>query len=310
MISPEKLDDLVWGGTLPEIEKSAISVPVELTAGCSNFIKDGKIDDKQFNDANESSDFKALMEWANTIKPIIESSPGFSLLKISDVELSNDQLKSLYYAISLGLGKLNNRYGELFEVKDRNLDYNKEAIPVSKTNASTGFHTDSTSAQYSPDIVGLLCLQPGKTGGESIISNAANLYQWLETIHPDFIESLCQNIIRDVITPGSKTDIETIKSNSFPIFSDQTGVFKFRYMRYWILSGHERCNMEISENLISAMDAIDDFFHHKENQLTYFMKRGDILFINNNFICHSRTEYTDYEEVSKKRTLVRAWINI
>ncbi len=30
------------------------------------------------------------------------------------------------------------------------------------------------------------------------------------------------------------------------------------------------------------------------------MGRGDILFLSNNFICHNRTKYEDYEEIKKK----------
>jgi len=39
------------------------------------------------------------------------------------------------------------------------------------------------------------------------------------------------------------------------------------------------------------------------------MVRGDILLINNNFICHNRSKYEDYEDPAKKRTMVRVWIN-
>ena len=34
------------------------------------------------------------------------------------------------------------------------------------------------------------------------------------------------------------------------------------------------------------------------------------LYINNNFICHNRTEYNDYEDLERKRTLIRTWINL
>ena len=63
------------------------------------------------------------------------------------------------------------------------------------------------------------------------------------------------------------------------------------------------------KELIKGLDQIDKFFERKEHQINYNMERGDILYINNNFICHNRTEYTDYNDLERKRTLVRTWIN-
>ena len=59
-----------------------------------------------------------------------------------------------------------------------------------------------------------------------------------------------------------------------------------------------------------AVESIDKFFERKEHQINYNMERGDILYINNNFICHNRTEYTDYKDPEKKRTLIRTWITV
>jgi hypothetical protein len=309
MISEDKVNNLSWNVTPPGINDIKQYIPENLVKPCPNLIKNANVDLDLLIEASKTSHFKQLTKWSKENLPKIMTTPGISLLKIRDCELDNDRLKSLYYIISLGLGKLNDRYGELFEVKDQNLDYKKDAIPVSKTNASTGFHTDSTSFQYSPDIVGLLCLQPGKNGGESILANAASLYLWLKEFYPDSIPILSKDIIRDVITPGSKIDIEAIKKNRFPIFSYQAGLFKFRYMRYWIISGHEKCNKIMPKELIKGLDQIDKFFERKEHQINYNMERGDILYINNNFICHNRTEYTDYNDLERKRTLVRTWIN-
>ena len=136
------------------------------------------------------------------------------------------------------------------------------------------------------------------------------MYRWLKKRFPDSIPILSQDIIRDVITPGSKTDIQAIEKNRFPIFSRQSEQFKFRYMRYWIVSGHERCNRSVPEELTIALDRIDEFLHSEANQISYSMERGDILYINNNFICHNRTGYIDHAEAEKKRTLVRTWINL
>ncbi|MCH2229235.1 MAG: TauD/TfdA family dioxygenase [Crocinitomicaceae bacterium] len=305
----DSLKDLTWEKSLPDINDLSITIPQELVEPCPNIIIDEEIDPNLLSDFKKTLPYKRLIDWSKSNLSAIMSSPGFSLLKVSDYKLDNDKLKSLYYIIALGLGTLNDRYGDLFDVRDKKLDYKKEAIPVSKTNASTGFHTDSTALEYSPDIVGLLCLQPAKIGGESILANAADLYLWMKQLHPEDLDILSRPIIRDVITPGSQTDIEAIKKNRFPVFSFVNDSFKFRFMKYWIISGHNRCNLEIPMELKRALDRIDDFFKKKDNLSYYSMVRGDILFVNNNFICHNRTKYEDYDEPERKRILVRTWIN-
>ncbi len=299
-----------WKDQLPEIEDIERLVPTEFLDHCPNIIgKDHRIDQSVIKQESNKSFFKTITLWSSEQLIKLQETPGLLLLKVNGDHVNDNQLKSLYYIISKGLGQLNNRYGELFEVRDRNLDYTKEAIPVSKTNASTGFHTDSTALEYSPDIVGLLCLHPSIIGGESILGNAANLFIWMKDLYPESAKILAEPIIRDVITPGQEKNIKTIQKNRFPVFSFDNNSFKFRYMRYWILSGHKRCDMEISPQLLDALDKVEHYFNTKSNTLSYKMKRGDILFVNNNFICHNRTSYIDDTQTGIKRTLVRTWIN-
>jgi alpha-ketoglutarate-dependent taurine dioxygenase len=81
-------------------------------------------------------------------------------------------------------------------------------------------------------------------------------------------------------------------------------------MRYWIITGHQRSQTFISPELIKALDRIDEYFQIKDNLFYYKMEQGDMLFINNHFICHNRTKYEDNERQGKKRTLLRTWINL
>ncbi|MBT4776006.1 MAG: TauD/TfdA family dioxygenase [Crocinitomicaceae bacterium] len=300
-----------WPDSGPSPELIERAVPIRFIKNCPNLIAEDYTVDKesiQF-DANKPF-FNDLFSWTSKQINSLTKSPGVLLFKLGNYHLTDKQLKSLYYAIAQGLGQLNSRYGELFEVRDRNLDHTKEAIPVSKTSASTGFHTDSTALSYSPDIVGLLCLQPAEIGGESIFANAHDLLQWMQNYYPESVQVLSEPIIRDVITPGSKADIEAIKKNRFPVFSFDNDLFQFRYMRYWIITGHQRSQTFISPELIKALDRIDEYFQIKDNLFYYKMEQGDMLFINNHFICHNRTKYEDNERQGKKRTLLRTWINL
>ena len=159
--------------------------------------------------------------------------------------------------------------GLLFDVKDRNLDYTQSAIPVSKTNAATGFHTDSTAAEYYPDIVGLLCLQPASEGGYSQIKNAVDLYYWIKQYYPEDIKLLSEPIIRDIITPGTPSSFEQIKHNRFPVFDFDSSGFIFRYMKYWIITGYEKSGISLPKGLSQALNRVDSYLNSQEHMLMF-----------------------------------------
>ncbi len=306
----QEIRKLSWNGNMPALEAHKVDIPEEIASlGMEGIAEGERLSEKAFKNRASGDAFKTISGWAKKFRTKMDQAPGFVLLNTAGEAVNDHQLTALYYMIAHGFGNLNTRYGELFEVKDRQLDYTKQAIPVSKTKASTGFHTDSTAKEYSPKVVGLLCLRPALKGGISLLANAADLFEWLNKNHPESIAPLSQPIIRDVITPGSDTHTEAIRKNQFPVFSFEYKEFKFRYMRYWITTGYERSLTVIPEELDDALNRIEEYFNADENTTRYKMKRGDMLFINNNFLCHNRTSYTDTPGVPNKRTLIRTWIN-
>ena len=236
----------------------------------------------------------------------LNASPG-ALRVTTGSHYNESELRQLYAMTSRALGWINNRYTYFFDVMDRGLDYTKEAIPVSKTKAETGYHTDSTAKHYFPDIIGLLCLQPAKSGGESLITNAANLLHYITDQHPELKDLLHQAWCRDVITPGTVNNTEAILANDIPIYQyDADGGVILRYMRYWIESALVKLGREIPTELTKALDIIDNYFAAPEHAMCFRLERGDMLFVNNRFLCHNRTAFEDGEN---PRVYVRAWIN-
>jgi hypothetical protein len=247
-----------------------------------------------------------LNQCSHRWKQQLAFSPGALRLQLEGT-YSDEQQRQLYAIVSRSLGYLNNRYGYFFDVKDRGLDYTKEAIPVSKTKAETGYHTDSTAKHYLPDVVGLLCLQPALSGGESLITNAANLLNFLEERNPAWKDLLHTPLCRDVITPGTVQDLEAIRANDIPLFQyDQEGGVTFRYMRYWIESALEKLKEPTPAGLTELLDSIDSYFAEESHAMCFLLDRGDMLFVNNHFLCHNRTAFVDGDV---PRVYVRAWIN-
>lgn len=80
-------------------------------------------------------------------------------------------------------------------------------------------------------------------------------------------------------------------------------------MRFWIESAHQKTRIPLNEKLLAGLDEIDHFFSKAENLIQFRMNRGELLFLNNRFLCHSRTNFEDAPENNTVRRMVRAWIN-
>lgn len=210
-----------------------------------------------------------------------------------------------YLAVGTALGEVLENYGRLYDVKDRGVCYKQQAVPISMTRAATGFHTDSSARLVEPDIISLLCIQPGKTGGESRLCSAVTAHNYLAKTAPDLLNELYQPMIRDVVTPGADKDLSRIRANAFPVFAP-TGQFTFRYMRYWIETGHRRAEVPLIPKQLAALDALDSALEHHNHIHTFRMAQGDQLWINNRCIAHDRRAYA--EAPDQPRHMVRMWV--
>lgn len=258
--------------------------------------------------AEAEPDAVLMKNWLSGYLPHLKTSPGF-VLAVFPESWTDLRLRYAYALFCHALGSLNNRYGWFFDVKDQGLDYKKQAIPVSKTRDSTGFHTDSTAAEYFPDLVGLLCLHPAQEGGDSLMVNAANLFAYLQKENPEALKVLSQPLLRDVITPGAEQNKEAILQNRVPVFAVKDGRFLFRYMRFWTERAYEKTGTPAPAGLKEALDQVDAFFEKEEMMLSFRMQRGEVLMLNNSFICHNRTAFLDPGPDYPSRLLVRAWVN-
>ena len=74
---------------------------------------------------------------------------------------------------------------------------------ISVTDSEAPWHTDGTSRDRVFDVTGLMCLQPGKTGGEYSIANACNAYASLVARMPRFILwELMRPLPREIVEKG------------------------------------------------------------------------------------------------------------
>jgi len=208
-------------------------------------------------------------------------------------------------------------------VKNAKLDVKQDNVLFSVSNTEAGWHTDGASRDRVYDVVSLLSIVQATSGGEFKISNACNAFEQLKLKLPKFMMfELLRPVVRDVLENGggqgavglaklsrSKQLLaKRIKHNRYPIFVDGGKGMRFRYMRYWIETAHQKVNWPISPLLTLAMDLLDA----QLDQGCCFeeaLQPGDMIYSNNMIVAHARNSFEDDDD-KPPRHKVRAWIQI
>ncbi len=259
--------------------------------------------------ADPYSHLPQLDQFARSIQQELFDGSGIVHLRGVPLEVDESVCRNFYLALGQRIGNPIDRYGLVYEVTDTGRSYQTSRIPISQTNAETCFHTDSSAIDCLPDVIGLMCLRSGLSGGESQVVSIPAVYRRLAASHPQAISLLHQDYTRDIVTPGVEFSLENLRRNQFPIFSDQAQRgLTFRYMRYWIERGHQKAGSLLSAAQMAAFDALDCTLNAEDLVLQFKLEAREILWINNCKIAHNRTEYKDHPEPHKKRLLLRMWL--
>ena len=121
-----------------------------------------------------------------------------------DHPLLEETAKMLYYMLCRSIGTVEEESrGRLFDVKSSGLSHEADNVLFSVTDSEAPWHTDGTSRDRVFDVTGLMCLQPGKTGGEYSIANACNAYASLVARMPRcFLFELMRPLPREIVEKG------------------------------------------------------------------------------------------------------------
>ena len=162
------------------------------------------------------------------------------------------------------------------------------------------FHTDA------PDLVGLLCLRTAKSGGLSRIASTGVIFNALLETRPDLLRPLMEPIYRDrrdEIPEGRKPWYR------LPVFNLHEGRLLTNYVRSVIQKAQRFPEApRLTDELVEAMDLLDRTAADPAVYLELEFEPGDIQFLCNHYITHSRTAYEDYLEPDRKRHLLRLWL--
>lgn len=233
----------------------------------------------------------------------IQHGRGFALLRGFEVASRPIEDSAIGY---LGIGahfggfRSQNAKGHLLgHVKDLGLDIRNPKVRYYQTNRELEFHTDSC------DIVGLICLKTAKSGGGSRIVSSVAIHDRMLAESPELWRALFNPMPTDrrgEIPPGMLPWFE------IPVFNWHKGDLSTIYSGQYIRSAQE--NFPQARRLTAvehaALDRLDELA--AEMSLEMEFRPGDMQFIHNHQLLHSRTDFEDWPEPERRRHLLRLWL--
>ena len=229
----------------------------------------------------------------------LEKGAGFVMLRgLPAANLAEELLQTIYWGIGthLGVGVSQSAAGDrLGQVYDRGTQDNERSYT---RGGALDFHVDPA------DVVGLLCLRTALSGGASRIVSAGEVHNLILAERPDLLPVLYRGFHNSRRGHGQATP-----SARVPVFAPGSHGVECYYLPATIRQAAEE-----GHPLSATDEDALGFFEEVANRPGVFLdmdfRVGDIQFLNNRTILHSRTDYIDHPEPALKRYLLRLWLMI
>jgi Taurine catabolism dioxygenase TauD, TfdA family len=149
-------------------------------------------------------------------------------------------------------------------------------------------------------------LHPAKSGGLSSIVSSLAVHDEILRTRPDLADVLYQPWWQDRRTGDGPDSFYTS-----PVYRrDAQWKLSVAYEPDYIRSAQRgACVPPLSPQQREAMDLLDRLNRDPRFELTMDLQAGDMQFLNNHVILHSRTEYEDHPEPWRRRDLIRIWLD-
>ncbi|MFC5826292.1 TauD/TfdA family dioxygenase [Nonomuraea insulae] len=187
----------------------------------------------------------------------------------------------------------------LMHVRDTGADPAEGRTRSYEHRARLGFHSDPT------DVVALLCVRPAKSGGLSAIVSSVAVHNEIVRLRPDLAEVLYRPWWHD---RRSGDGPESFFEKPICVPREGGGV-SMSYGPDYLRSALRGASVPpFSREQAEVMEMLDRLTNDARFVLTMDFREGDMQFLNNHVVLHSRTAFEDYPEEGRRRHLLRLWL--
>ncbi len=231
---------------------------------------------------------------------------GFALLRgLPTAGYNEREAIAIFYGIGthIGSARSQNALGHLLgHVRDLRKSSSDPNTRIYQTKERQTFHTDST------DVVGLLCLQPAKNGGRSLLVSSSTVFNEMRQQRSDLLELLLQPIATDRRGEVPEGQLPYLL---IPVLSWYKEYLTPFYQRQYIDSAQRFPDApRLTDQHVEALDLFDDLTNDPALNFSMQLEPGDIQFVYNHNLLHDRTSFEDWPDVDMRRHLLRLWLSV
>ncbi|MDZ3832722.1 MAG: TauD/TfdA family dioxygenase [Sphingopyxis sp.] len=242
-----------------------------------------------------------LRQWRSELA----DGPGMLLIRGLPVrDIGKAHAAAAYWLVGAQLGepKAQNGAGQrLVDIRDVGPDGIEKRSRLYKTRKELTFHTDGA------DIIGLLCLRAGKSGGVSRICSSVHVHNEIVRRRPDIAGLLYQlyhHHAHNEFGPEGQRTFE------YPIVSRSGTMFRMLLLSWYIRAAADDFPdiATLSADQLALLDLLEQIPQEDGVALDMNFQEGDMQFLRNAVVLHARTEYEDWPHPDDKRHLLRLWL--
>jgi len=240
----------------------------------------------------------------------LENGLGFYVVRGLPAEkYTKDELRLMYWGMGKHLGTAvtqSNRGDMLGDVRDFGVDTFSKKGRGYMSKQHLQFHSDTC------DVVCLMVLRVAKAGGLSRYCSSIAIHNEIESKRPDLLEALYSPFYMSWKGQELKGEKPYYLQ---PVFSKEQEKFASRFIPQHIIGHGVEHSQHPELPMLSALqkEAIE-YVELLANDPRFYgemmFQPGDMQFMNNHVMYHSRTEFEDFPEQDKKRHLLRMWLSV
>jgi hypothetical protein len=215
----------------------------------------------------------------------------------------DDDLALIHWGLGthIGTGVSQNAAGDLLShIRDVGANPADRGTRLYKTSVELGFHSDGS------DIVGLMCIRPSKFGGSNRLASCGAIYNEIIRRRPDLLPLLYEPFYWDRNNEQSEGEDPFFV---LPICMRGEGYFRFFYIGWYIRNAQRHPEVpRLSAEQVQLLDLIDAIAADPEFHVEFRMEPGEINYLKNSAALHMRTAFEDFDQLQRKRHLIRLWL--
>jgi hypothetical protein len=234
---------------------------------------------------------------------LLRDGPGLALLRGLPVrEMDLLDVAIIYWGIGrhLGQARSNNPAGDMLgHVTDLG---KTQADPTSRgyqTREAMDYHCDQAS------IVGLVCIREARSGGMSKLASSISVYNELLDRSPSSVQLLGKPLCW---TKHGEVNLGEPGFYESAVFSVLDDMLCTSFGPKHIYKGHDLPDApDLTLQQRSAIGLAEEIAEELHYEME--LRQGDMQFLNNYVVLHTRTAYQDWPDPGRKRLLWRLWLS-